>query len=65
MDLSTYGSASSTTTPTSPRPRGHIWSTRLRQLGGADHPQAGPPALARSHPLQRAALLGADRAAAA
>ncbi|CAK6693037.1 hypothetical protein I1E95_04115 [Synechococcus sp. CBW1107] len=31
MNLSTYGSASSssTTTPTSPRPRGHIWSTRL------------------------------------
>ncbi len=35
------------------------------QLGGADHPQARPPALTRSHPLQRAALLGADRAAAA
>jgi hypothetical protein len=29
MDLSTYGSASSTTTPNSPRPKGHIWSTRL------------------------------------
>ncbi|WP_432785096.1 hypothetical protein [Cyanobium sp. BSA11S] len=35
------------------------------QLGGADHPQARPPAFARSHPLQRAALLGADRATAA
>jgi len=36
-----------------------------RQLGGADHPQTGTPTFARSHPLQRAALLGADRAAAA
>jgi len=29
MDLSTYGSTTANTTPTSPRPRGHIWSTRL------------------------------------
>ncbi|WP_255011785.1 hypothetical protein [Cyanobium sp. Cruz-8D1] len=29
MDLSRYASATSNTSPTSPRPRGHIWSTRL------------------------------------
>ncbi|MCP9822944.1 hypothetical protein [Cyanobium sp. L1E-Cus] len=29
MDLSTYTSATASTTPTTPRPRGHIWSTRL------------------------------------
>ena len=29
MDLSSYGSTTAKTTPTSPRPSGHIWSTRL------------------------------------
>ena len=29
MDLSSYASATSSNSPTSPRPRGHIWSTRL------------------------------------
>jgi hypothetical protein len=31
MDLSSYASAtaSASSTPTTPRPRGHIWSTRL------------------------------------
>jgi hypothetical protein len=29
MDLSSYASTTATTTPTTPRPRGHIWSTRL------------------------------------
>jgi hypothetical protein len=29
MDLSSYGSTIANTTPTSPRPSGHIWSTRL------------------------------------
>jgi hypothetical protein len=29
MDLSVYASPSATTAPTSPRPKGHIWSTRL------------------------------------
>jgi hypothetical protein len=29
MDLASYASATATTTPTTPRPRGHIWSTRL------------------------------------
>jgi hypothetical protein len=32
------------------------------QLGGADHPQEQPPALAPAHLLQRAALLAVDRA---
>jgi hypothetical protein len=29
MDLSSYASTAATTTPTTPRPKGHIWSTRL------------------------------------
>jgi hypothetical protein len=29
MDLSVYATPSATSTPTSPRPKGHIWSTRL------------------------------------
>ena len=29
MDLSSYASTTATTTPTTPRPKGHIWSTRL------------------------------------
>ena len=29
MDLSSYASATSSKSPTSTRPRGHIWSTRL------------------------------------
>jgi len=29
MDLSSYASPASTTIPTTPRPSGHIWSTRL------------------------------------
>jgi hypothetical protein len=29
MDLSSYASTTANTTPTSPRPSGHIWSTRL------------------------------------
>ncbi|MEA5473260.1 hypothetical protein VB716_03400 [Synechococcus sp. CCY9201] len=29
MDLSSYASATGTNRPTSSRPRGHIWSTRL------------------------------------
>jgi hypothetical protein len=29
MNLSNYASTTATTTPTTPRPRGHIWSTRL------------------------------------
>jgi hypothetical protein len=29
MDLSSYASATSSNSPTSTRPRGHIWSTRL------------------------------------
>ena len=62
MDLSIYATAT-TTTAHRTRPRGHIWSTGW-QLGGADHPQAGrrrPPITS----LQRAALLAADRSAAA
>jgi hypothetical protein len=45
MDLSSYASTTATTTPTSPRPKGHIWSHPPVQLGGADHPQRQPPAL--------------------
>ena len=29
MDLSSYASNTANTTPTTPRPKGHIWSTRL------------------------------------
>jgi hypothetical protein len=29
MDLSSYASSTANTTPTSPRPSGHIWSARL------------------------------------
>ncbi len=29
MDLSSYASATATNSPSSTRPRGHIWSTRL------------------------------------
>ena len=29
MDLSSYASTTAKTNPTSPRPSGHIWSTRL------------------------------------
>jgi hypothetical protein len=29
MDLSSYAITTATTTPTTQRPRGHIWSTRL------------------------------------
>jgi len=29
MDLSTYASTIATTVPATPRPNGHIWSTRL------------------------------------
>ncbi len=29
MDLSSYASATCSNSPSSPRPKGHIWSTRL------------------------------------
>jgi hypothetical protein len=29
MDLSSYASATTSNSPISPRPKGHIWSTRL------------------------------------
>jgi hypothetical protein len=29
MDLSSYASATATNSPISPRPKGHVWSTRL------------------------------------
>jgi hypothetical protein len=29
MDLSSYASTTATTTPATPRPKGHIWSPRL------------------------------------
>ena len=62
MDLSSYASATATNHTHHPSAQGSHLVHPSGQLGGADPPQEQPPALARSHLLQRAALLAVDRA---
>jgi hypothetical protein len=52
MDLTSYASTTSTNSPTSTRPRGHIWSTRLCSWVVPILRKNSRPPVAPAHPLQ-------------